>query len=174
MHGFVPDEKGRIRCHNLANTDRYFLQFSIKDILPTYQADQRYKREVRRFIRDQKEKYTLLFNDLSSLLEERPSYKKAIIYIIQYFPDNIRRDFDNRERKFVSDSLRAALIIPDDNWQNVTICESGELDSNNPHTEIFVGDHRDAIEIFSYVYNFCVSPFIDEMRSVPSHEKFYM
>ncbi|MCZ1268416.1 MULTISPECIES: hypothetical protein [Paenibacillus] len=157
LHGFVPEQMGNVRVIETLDQQSYILHFSLPGILPHYQVEQRDKRVVRKQIRESKEYYNRLFFDLSSSLPARYSYKKAFIYIIQFFSDRVIRDFDNRERKYVFDALRAALVIKDDNWQNMSVCESGEYDQGNPHTEIFISEHCYSIELFSYIQKYCIS-----------------
>ncbi|KGP77796.1 MULTISPECIES: hypothetical protein [Paenibacillus] len=158
LHGNVPANSGELKIIPSLDQCESILHFSFPGVLPHYQVEHREKREIRQHIRNSKAFYSDATLALVERLPFRIKYDHALIYIIQFFPDFVIRDFDNRERKYVLDALRYASVIGDDNWRNISVCESGEYDSGNPHTEIFISSHQKAVEMFTYVHQFCISP----------------
>ncbi|WP_019156862.1 hypothetical protein [Robertmurraya massiliosenegalensis] len=74
---------------------------------------------------------------------------KVFILIVQHFGNNIITDLDNRFHSFIFNALRASLIIPDDNWKNLSYMEDGKKTSGKPYTEIFVGNNENMIDIIN-------------------------
>jgi Holliday junction resolvase RusA-like endonuclease len=88
--------------------------------------------------------------------EIKVNFPKAFIYTLHFFPDLIRRDLDNRNRKYLLDCLRHNRLIYDDNWQNIIVMEAGYLDRTFARVEMFVSDCDDVLEVIHYVHTFCI------------------
>ena len=75
--------------------------------------------------------------------KDRPEtpYKKAQVTITYYFPDYIRRDPDNYTgggAKGLIDGLVQMGIIEDDSFGHIELLVRGDVDQNEPRTEIEV------------------------------------
>jgi len=55
-----------------------------------------------------------------------------------FFPDRRRRDPDNYSVKFILDGLVKAGAIEDDSFEHLTVIKRGEVDRENPRTEVEV------------------------------------
>lgn len=70
--------------------------------------------------------------------KKRGPLKKARVKITYFFPDNRRRDPDNYSPKFLMDGLVNAGVIEDDSFRHVELTIAGEVDKDDPRTEIEV------------------------------------
>lgn len=70
---------------------------------------------------------------------ERP-YSRAMVTITYYFPNANRHDADNYSGKYLLDGLRLGGVIADDDLKHITTTIRGEIDRQNPRTEIEVRD----------------------------------
>jgi hypothetical protein len=68
----------------------------------------------------------------------RGPLKKSKVTIIYYFKDNRRRDPDNYSGKFILDGLVRSGIIVDDCFSCIDLKLVGDVDKNNPRTEILI------------------------------------
>ena len=82
----------------------------------------------------------------STLQGERPAAPPpfAFVRIVYFFPDKRRHDPDNYAGKMILDGLTAAGIIEDDSFDHIALLLSGDVDRQNPRTEIFVTPVRKA------------------------------
>ena len=62
--------------------------------------------------------------------------EKAVVRITYFFPDKRRRDPDNYSGKLILDGLTAAGIIKDDSFYHIKLELRGDIDAQNPRTEI--------------------------------------
>lgn len=65
-------------------------------------------------------------------------FEKATVHLCYFFPDNRRHDPDNYAGKFLLDGLTKARVIKDDDFKHINLIISGDIDRENPHTEIMV------------------------------------
>ena len=74
------------------------------------------------------------------LCRPRPAepIKKAVVAITYYFKDNRRRDPDNYSGKFILDGLVRSRIIEDDCFSCIDLKLVGNVDKDNPRTEILI------------------------------------
>jgi len=71
----------------------------------------------------------------------RPVFRKPVVQVHFYFPDNRPRDPQDNYMswKALTDGLTKAGVIPDDSWQHAKVKEPGAaVDRQNPRTEIVV------------------------------------
>lgn len=133
-------------CHitSHGHKDTLFWQFSYEGMLPLFNSDPDHHKSVR-------DAYQLSTIEAVKKHEIEPNNSKVFIYIVHYFKNNVIRDLDNRNRKYLIDALRYALVIPDDRWQNISIMEEGCLDKERDHVEVFVGTIQHKWEIMNFV-----------------------
>jgi len=76
--------------------------------------------------------------------KDRPAtpYPKATVRITYYFPDAIRRDPDNYAGKMILDGLTAGGVIVDDSFNCIRLVLDGQIDRENPRTEIEVTEGK--------------------------------
>lgn len=77
---------------------------------------------------------------IKEAISKRPKepFKKAVIRIIYYFKDSRRRDPDNYSGKFILDALVSEKVIADDSFNVISLWLYGDMDKDNPRTEIEV------------------------------------
>lgn len=71
-------------------------------------------------------------------------FSRAVMIIIHYFTDLSKRDLDNNSYKPVIDGIRKTGIIPDDNWQDLSLMVLGDIVSEigaQERIEAFVVPH---------------------------------
>jgi Holliday junction resolvase RusA-like endonuclease len=68
----------------------------------------------------------------------REPLKKSRVTIIYYFKDKRRRDPDNYSGKFILDGLVQSGIIVDDSFSCIDLKLIGNVDKENPRTEILI------------------------------------
>ena len=72
-----------------------------------------------------------------------PKFKKATIQVIYYFAVNRRRDYDNRNPKFLNDALVRAGILVDDNSELVRNTDPEfKKDKEKQRTEVFIWERK--------------------------------
>lgn len=67
-------------------------------------------------------------------------YEKVLCVIKVFSPANYW-DVDNRTYSIIINSLRYNKIIPDDKFNNLSFMVMGDIDKNNPRTEIYLLEH---------------------------------
>lgn len=65
-------------------------------------------------------------------------FEHALVTITYYFPTAGRHDADNYAGKYLLDGLTKGGLIVDDDLKHITTTICGEVDRNNPRTEIVV------------------------------------
>lgn len=65
-------------------------------------------------------------------------FDRAVVRITYYFPDRRRHDPDNYAGKFLLDGLVQGGVLVDDSFQHITLDLRGEVDPEDPRTEILV------------------------------------
>lgn len=73
--------------------------------------------------------------------------KRALCIIKTYIPRNIVRDLDNLAFNTILNSLRYSKIIDDDSWNELAFSIDGDVDRENPRTEIYVTEYWDILEL---------------------------
>lgn len=86
--------------------------------------------------RQEKARWKQLVYLLCSKDRPKQPYERAVVSIAYYFPDARRRDPDNYAGKMILDGLTAAGIIQDDDFAHIRLVLAGEIDRENPRTEI--------------------------------------
>jgi len=62
----------------------------------------------------------------------------SLVTITYFFPDARKRDPSNYCGKFETDGLVKAGVIKDDSFKNIKLILNGQIDRENPRTEIIV------------------------------------
>jgi len=106
-----------------------YIKITINDILPTNAG---LSKNVIKF------HWLALMNH--ALKDVNTTFNKLLCVIKIYSPATFW-DTDNRSIKVVLDSLRYNRIIPDDRSQFLTHMIIGEVDRENPRTEIYLLEH---------------------------------
>ena len=83
--------------------------------------------------------YTLMHKALKDV---KIQYEK-VLCVIKIFSPAHYWDVDNRTYSFIIDSLRYNDIIPDDKFNNLSFMVMGDIDKDNPRTEIHLLKHPD-------------------------------
>lgn len=65
-------------------------------------------------------------------------FERAHVTVCYFFPDRRRHDPDNYCGKLLMDGLTRGGIIADDDFRHITLTLAGEVDRDNPRTEITV------------------------------------
>jgi len=71
-------------------------------------------------------------------------FRKAAMFLVHSFPDQIGRDLDNYIYKPVIDSLRKTGIFFDDTWQNISLFLLGDY-AEQEKIEVFLVPHSSAV-----------------------------
>lgn len=77
-----------------------------------------------------------------ALKDIETQYKK-ILCVIKVFSPAHYWDVDNRTYSIIINSLRYNKIIPDDKFNNLSFMVMGDIDKDNPRTEIYLLEHPD-------------------------------
>lgn len=67
-----------------------------------------------------------------------PALHSAVAIIEHHFEDNIIRDIDNRNRKFITDAIRYSQVIKDDDIQHYSIYEEGFSNQEETCVKVFI------------------------------------
>ena len=86
---------------------------------------------------DEKKKWARVIQ-LFCVPRPREPLKKSRVTIIYYFKDKRRRDPDNYSGKFILDGLVRSGIIIDDSFDCIDLYLRGNVDKDNPRTEILI------------------------------------
>ena len=86
---------------------------------------------------DEKKKWARVIQ-LFCVPRPREPLKKSRVTIIYYFKDRRRRDPDNYSGKFILDGLVRSGIIIDDSFDCIDLYLRGNVDKDNPRTEILI------------------------------------
>ncbi len=70
-------------------------------------------------------------------------YERALCSIKVYGQRDVGWDVDNRAINYIVNGLRMANVIPGDEWYNLSLILLGELDKENPRTEIRVTEYSE-------------------------------
>ena len=75
---------------------------------------------------------------VKAIKDRPPTFQKANVYILYYFPTAGRHDPDNYAGKFLLDGLTQAGVIADDRFGCIKLHLDGAVDRDNPRTVITV------------------------------------
>jgi len=137
---------GPVNVYPMANIEQFefnqspVYQFSYHGALPPYEG---MSREYIKLIKDYYYSSTIKSLDFMKVHEFQntsvPVFnEKVSVFFAHFFSDLNIRDLDNRNKKFVLDPIRFTKIIKDDNWQELSLFDSGFLDQGHNHLQVFV------------------------------------
>ncbi len=78
-----------------------------------------------------------------------PQFKKVFVIVVFYIPDE-DWDVDNRDVSPIINGIRYSRIIQSDSYQHVSYAAVGYY-SNDPHTDIYIIDNFNPLEILDIV-----------------------
>ncbi|MCP3764652.1 hypothetical protein NLX67_20130 [Domibacillus sp. A3M-37] len=119
-------------------------QFAYEGVLPLYQQDGKYRAAIRHYY------FRATFEACGQLPFEK-TFDKAAIFIIYYFKDQIIRDLDNRNRKFLMDAIRQTGLITDDSWRHLAVMEEGFHDPHGDHVQMYVLARENFTDFLAYM-----------------------
>ncbi len=134
----------RARAKTLAVNGYSVYQFAYEGLLLHYQQDGKYKAAIRHYY------FQSTFEACEQLSIEK-RFDKAAIFIIHYFKDQIIRDLDNRNRKFLLDAIRQTGLIRDDSWRYLAVMEEGFHDPHGDHVKMYVLARENFADFLSYI-----------------------
>lgn len=138
--------------HEVIDNIPYF-QFSYDGMLPHFnERDNEHLSLIRKYYL----KATLSAYDYSKIDYK---FKNAFIVFVQYFKDNIIRDLENRNKKYIQDAIKATGLISDDCWHSVWNADLGFLDPESNHVQVYLVSKED----FANFYNILLEKH-DEMK----------
>ncbi|ALX47714.1 hypothetical protein [Lentibacillus amyloliquefaciens] len=119
-------------------------QFSYDGMLPLYKEDDRdYAAMVRNY-------YQRITFESYNYTDVNNRFGRAVIIIQHYFNDNVIRDLDNRNRKYIIDAIRHTGLVKDDNWKELSIIEEGLVDKQN-HIQVYLLADENKINFLRYL-----------------------
>lgn len=127
-----PDEK---RVDARAEFDGEVLKITVNDVLPRKRTDISGSLLRGYWLRNVVDAVTRLHGSVH--------YDRALCSITIYGPRDVGWDVDNRAISFVINALRAANVIPGDEWDKLSLLLMGGLDKKNPRTEIRLVEYSD-------------------------------
>ena len=125
---FEEDEKKTIQIIDTKVNDKY-VKITINDILPRAVGISKSSLE--------QHWYSLMHKALKDV---KTQYGK-ILCVIKIFSPAHYWDVDNRTYSIIINSLRYNKIIPDDKFNNLSFMVMGDIDKDNPRTEIYLLEH---------------------------------
>lgn len=135
--------------------DPDYLQFSYEGFLPPYfEVNELPKDSLRNKYRGWNKEYYILATRqaITRSKIKRQFNEKTCVILLHFFPNNLTRDLDNRNRKYLIDALKLTGILLEDSWQEVSIVEDAYPDPNRgAHVEMIIGRHRDRIAILEKI-----------------------
>lgn len=88
--------------------------------------------------RREKDRWRDMVAWLAMVIRPEKPFEQATVRITYFFPDSRRRDPDNYAGKMILDGLTAAGVIADDSFFCIRLVLDGEVDRENPRTEVEV------------------------------------
>ncbi|GAB3051304.1 hypothetical protein [Virgibacillus ainsalahensis] len=119
-------------------------QFSYDGMLPLYKENDR---DYASFVRNYYHRITFESYNYAGI---EMQFNQAVLVIQHYFQDNIIRDLDNRNRKYIIDAIRYTRLVKDDNWKELSILEEGLPDKQN-HIQVYLLAEENRLNFLSYL-----------------------
>jgi Holliday junction resolvase RusA-like endonuclease len=110
-------------------------KYSIKAIPP---SNNKFIGKNQRWQYQSEKKHWARIIQLFCVPRPREPLKKSKVMIVYYFKDKRRRDPDNYSGKFILDGLVRSGIIIDDSFDCIDLYLRGNVDKENPRTEILI------------------------------------
>lgn len=85
--------------------------------------------------------------------------EKAFVLIVQYFPNHIERDLDNRFHSFIFNAFRACGVIKNDSFENLCYMDEGRYEKGMKRTEVLIGKYSQMEEIIKRSHE----PLLDDL-----------
>ena len=138
--------------HEIIENIPYF-QFSYDGMLPHFnEKDNEYLSMVRNY-------YLRATLDSYNFKKVDYVFGEAVIVFAQYFKDDIIRDLENRNKKYIQDAIKATGLIRDDHWSAVWNVDVGFSDTESNHVQVYLVSKED----FANFYNILLEKH-DEMK----------
>lgn len=138
--------------HEVIEDIAYF-QFSYDGMLPHFnERDNEYLSMIRNY-------YLRATLDSYDFKKVDYTFEEAVIVIAQHFKNNIIRDLENRNKKYIQDAIKATGLLRDDHWSAVWNVDVGFSDTESDHVQVYLVSKED----FACFYNILVSKY-DEMK----------
>ncbi|OPZ90999.1 MAG: hypothetical protein BWY74_02112 [Firmicutes bacterium ADurb.Bin419] len=130
LEPFKKDEQGTMQMTETEVNDSY-IKITINDILPRAVGVPKSSLEQHWL--------SLMYKALKDI---KIQYQKVLCVIKIFSPAN-HWDVDNRTYRIIIDSLRYGKIIPNGKCNSVSFMVMGNIDKDNPRTEIYLLEHPD-------------------------------
>jgi len=120
-----------------------YFQFSYDGMLPHFREnDNEYLSMTRNYY---------LKATLDSYDYNKIDYKfhDAVIIYVQYFKNDIIRDLENRNKKYIQDAIKVTGLIADDHWSNVWNADLGFKDTRGNHVQVYLVSQSDFGKFYS-------------------------
>lgn len=128
--------------HEVIEDIAYF-QFSYDGMLPHFnERDNEYLSMIRNYYL----KATLDAYDYNKI--DYKFYDAVIVYV-QYFKNDIIRDLENRNKKYIQDAIRLTRLIYDDHWERVWNADLGFKDEKRNHVQVYLISQHDFGKFYS-------------------------
>lgn len=133
---------GSVQLHEI--NDYPVVQFNYEGLLPLYIEDCEYEKLIKNYyFHATISAYN--YEGLENILSD-----EVIIIYCQYFKDEIVRDLDNRNFKYIQDAIRSTCLIADDNWNSVWNMNMGLSDDEN-HVQVYVVNRKNYIDFCKWL-----------------------
>lgn len=121
------------------------VQITINELLPFYNRIMK-----RKHYRELRDYYIPKISYAIRSVNPNVRFEKAVVMIVQYFPDSSIKDLDNQFKGFIFNALRGSQIIVDDSWRNLSYFVTGGKSTKEPRTEVYVSDYKNLQNMLKY------------------------
>lgn len=112
------------------------IKITISEIPPSNNKYMGNSHNFNAYRREKERWHWLIKAAINNAQKPKKPLQKAVVNITYYFKDKRRRDPDNYSGKMLLDPLVKEGILIDDSFDVVTLVLDGQVDKNNPRTEI--------------------------------------
>lgn len=133
----------KIKLHEI--NDYPVVQFNYEGLLPIYIEDSEYERLIKNYYFHA----TISAYDYEGL--ENVLSDEVVIIYCQYFRNDVVRDLDNRNFKYIQDAIRSTCLIADDNWNSVWNMNMGLSDEEHNHVQVYIVDRKNYIDFYNWI-----------------------
>lgn|SRR5699024_6403010 len=134
----------KVKTHNINGYP--VMQFNYEGLLPHFIEDREHKKLLKKYYFHS----TVSAYDYEGI--EGVFGNEVFIIFCQYFKNNIVRDLDNRNTKYIQDAINSMLIINgDDDWSSVWNMNMGFGDKDKNHTQVYVVERKNFIDFYKFL-----------------------